>query len=114
MLNRRKKLILGFLAVCEDRKQREEEENCRKRRRIWSREIYLDRNRENVYNNLMEKLKIEGAEFYKKFVRISFDDFEFIHDKLKTRIEKQNTVMRNAISTRERLAVTLFYLASGV
>lgn len=109
---KRRRLLLGFLALCEDRKQRAEEERRRKRT-VWSREIYLDRNRESVFETLMEKLKKEGEDFYKKFVRITFDEFECIHEKIKSRIQKQDTNMRQAITTQERLAVTLFYLASG-
>ncbi|XP_018800958.1 PREDICTED: uncharacterized protein LOC108976358 [Bactrocera latifrons] len=51
--------------------------------------------------------------FTKKFVRITFVEFEEIHQKIEPLIGKKCTNMRKAISNRNRLAVTLFYLASG-
>ncbi|XP_074026096.1 uncharacterized protein isoform X2 [Leptinotarsa decemlineata] len=41
------------------------------------------------------------------------NDFRFILDKIKSKIEKQDTHLRRCISAEERLAVTLRFLATG-
>lgn len=114
IMSKRRKLILGFLSFCEEFDLVEPSPRRKRARSLWSRDIYLCRNRDNVFDNLMAKLKNEGEEFYKKFVRVSFTEFEYLHDKIKHRIQKQDTNMRKAISTQERLAATLWYLASGM
>lgn len=61
-----------------------------KKTRMWSREYYLDRDKENTFENLMTKLRREGDVLYKKFVRVSFDEFQFLHQKIKHRKLYQN------------------------
>lgn len=80
---------------------------------MWSRDMYLLRENDKVFKKLIIKLKNEGEEFYKKFVRISFTDFDYIHNRIKDKIKTKYTVMRRAITTGERLAVILWYLSSG-
>jgi hypothetical protein len=40
-------------------------------------------------------------------------DFEYLFKKLVKKIEKQDTVLRKAISAQDRLALTLRFLATG-
>lgn len=54
-----------------------------------------------------------GPEFYRQFTRISENGFKFIVEKIRNRIEKQDTHYRDAISAEERLSVALKYLAAG-
>ncbi len=44
---------------------------------------------------------------------MSTDDFQFLVEKVSPLIEKETTVMREAIPAAERLAVTLRFLATG-
>lgn len=50
---------------------------------------------------------------YRNFVRMDSSTFEELLSKVAPKITYQNTVMREAISAGERLAVTLRFLATG-
>ena len=45
--------------------------------------------------------------------RLSRDTFHHLCDKLKAAISKTDTIMRNAVQTEKRVAITLWFLASG-
>ena len=45
--------------------------------------------------------------------RMSRTTFLYLCDELRSGIEKQNTVMRRAVSTEKRVAITLWFLATG-
>ncbi len=47
------------------------------------------------------------------FLRMSDEDFQFLLNLIAPMISKQDTVMRKAISAKERFLVTLRFLASG-
>nr|CAI5828130.1 unnamed protein product [Callosobruchus analis] len=47
------------------------------------------------------------------YFRMTKDEFNFLHELIKEDIKKQNTQFRRAISTEERLAVCLRFLATG-
>jgi hypothetical protein len=58
---------------------------------------------------LLEELESEDEESYKNFLRMSADDFDYLLNKIRFAIEKQNTLIRNAIPAAERLALTSFF-----
>lgn len=88
-------------------------EKKRRGRKCWVRDWIRQRENAGIMNNLLEELKREDEECYKNFLRMSADDFNYLLEKIKFSITKQNTLMRNAISANERLALTLRFLASG-
>ena len=45
--------------------------------------------------------------------RMSRSTFLYLCDELRSGIEKQNTIMRRAVSTEKRVALTLWFLATG-
>lgn len=45
--------------------------------------------------------------------RMSKDQFEYLLERISSRIQKQHTVMRQPISSRTKLEITLKYLATG-
>uniref|UniRef100_A0A182WUS4 Uncharacterized protein n=1 Tax=Anopheles quadriannulatus TaxID=34691 RepID=A0A182WUS4_ANOQN len=49
----------------------------------------------------------------RNFIRMREDDFEYLLSMLTEQISKQNTNMRLAVTPRERLLITLRYLATG-
>lgn len=61
----------------------------------------------------MHDLTIDPSRKFENFCRKSSFDFEFILNKISPYITKVNTNMRECIPIRERLAVTLRFLASG-
>lgn len=55
----------------------------------------------------------EPSGLFENFCRMSFEDFEYLLNKIGPHIEKKDTQLRAAVPTKERLAITLRFLASG-
>nr|CAI5826517.1 unnamed protein product [Callosobruchus analis] len=66
----------------------------------------------NVRNVLVDMLKEPSGKF-DNFCRMSYEDFEILLNKVGELIQKKDTTFRCSISAKERLAVTLRFLASG-
>jgi hypothetical protein len=49
-----------------------------------------------AYNRLLSELRMQDAEYYRNFLRMSEEDFEYLATKVKSKIEKQDTTMRSA------------------
>jgi hypothetical protein len=58
-------------------------------------------------------LQRERSGKFENFCRRSGEDFEYFLNKFGPKIKKQDTNMRQAIPVKERLAVTLRFLATG-
>jgi hypothetical protein len=52
--------------------------------------------RREAYNRLLSELRMQDAEYYRNFLRMSEEDFEYLATKVKSKIEKQDTTMRSA------------------
>lgn len=61
----------------------------------------------------LSELFCEPSGEFKKFTRMSLEDFEYLLNKVLPMIAKQDTQLRKAIPPRVRLAITLRFLASG-
>ncbi|XP_023312264.1 uncharacterized protein LOC111692469 [Anoplophora glabripennis] len=85
----------------------------KKRRRFWVRDWILRREKYGAYNKLIRELKIEDAQQFKNFIRMSAVDFEELLSKVGRIIQKEDTHLRASISPSERLMVTLRFLATG-
>ncbi|XP_014246904.1 protein ANTAGONIST OF LIKE HETEROCHROMATIN PROTEIN 1-like [Cimex lectularius] len=80
----------------------------RKKRRWWKTNLY------NRRSSLLVELKsqqISGQ--YKNFTRMSPSDFDQLLTMIASKISRQDTTMRPAISPQDRLALTLRFLATG-
>jgi len=64
-------------------------------------------------SNLVNELRLEDAQQFKNFIRMSAVQFEMLLDLIKHQIVKQDTQLREAIPVYDRLMVTLRFLASG-
>lgn len=82
-------------------------------RKCWVKEWIAKRGTQGAYSKLLVELRCEDSQYFKNFLRMSASDFQFLVEKVRPKIEKQDTVMRCAISVGERLAVTLKFLAGG-
>jgi hypothetical protein len=84
----------------------------RKKRRFWERTLFK---RRNVYSgtSLMTDLGMEDSSGLKSFCRMSASDFEYLLTVIGPKISKRDTNCRSAIPVRERLAITLRFLATG-
>lgn len=79
---------------------------------MWVREL-LKRHSLGFYSDFCKDFRNNNPDLYKNFIRISPDDFEYLLEKVKPMIIKQDARMRKAISAGERLVITLRYLATG-
>ena len=67
-----------------------------------------------AYRNLMQKMSVEDPKQFRMFTRMSASNLEDILRLVGLIIAKTNTNMREAICAKERMAVTLRFLATGM
>ena len=84
-----------------------------KKRSMWVREWILQREEKGFAATLYEELKNGDENFYKNFVCMRAEDFDFLLEKVSPLIKKEDTPMRKAIPPLTRLILTLRYLATG-
>lgn len=65
------------------------------------------------HRHLVEEIKQNEPRDFNNFFRMDADSFQILLDLVKSKIQKQNTMMRDAISAEQRLEVTLRFLATG-
>lgn len=63
--------------------------------------------------NQLAELVAEPSGQFNNFTRMSLSDFEYLLQKVSPMISKTNTLKREAIPAKIRLAITLRFLASG-
>ncbi|XP_044750572.1 protein ALP1-like [Coccinella septempunctata] len=93
--------------LCDDEMQ-----HTSKKRIIWAKEWYQNRAKFS-HSGLMKELRISAPDDFKNFLRMDGKTYDELLNKVRPYIEKQDTVMRKAITTNERLSATLRFLASG-
>ena len=82
----------------------------KKNRRWWITPLYSSRKSDS---NLLQSMLIEeDTGHFKNFVRMSSADFEVLLNLIGPKIEKKNTYLRNSVLVKERLAITLRFLAT--
>lgn len=78
-----------------------------KKRRIWTREIYTETEREmhGLFSQLFDKIKKRDPDQFKRATRMGVSQFELLLALLRTKLQKQSP--RKPIDAECRLAVTL-------
>lgn len=89
----------------------EEEEENNRRRRIWSQPWFLQRH-EFGHKRLVDEFR-RSPHTFRDYLKMSEGTYVLLLSLVKEDIEKENTVMRPAISAHDRLSATLRYLATG-
>ena len=80
--------------------------------REWARPMLLERN--NQARRLVETiLEEELDKTIINFMRMSRNDFNFLLEQIGPAIQKMDTNMRPSVSAKDKLIVTLRYLATG-
>ena len=74
----------------------------------------IRKQRQGAYANLISELNVEDSEKFWQLHRLERQQFEHILAIVSPIISKCNTLMRPAFSSRERLSITLRYLARGI
>lgn len=93
----------------------EEEDKRKKRpRERWSKDWFLQRSVLSSDCHLLNELK-EGGEMadFSNYLRMDDNIFQILLRKVAPLIEKQNTIMRDAIPSHVRLIATIRFLATG-
>lgn len=86
--------------------------NRKKRRRKprwWKKELF--KKRLQYGNRLFQDMAFEDS--VKNFTRMTLADFENLVVLISPKVEKIDTHLRQAITVKERLAITLTFLATG-
>lgn len=91
----------------------EKEEKKKQKRSKCVRPLFAKRDTDGFFAEFDTQLRAQDPALFKNFVRMSADDFDYLVELLRPRIEKQDTSFRKAITVSQRLAVTLRYLATG-
>lgn len=81
-----------------------------KRRRYWIQTLYKNRLLYNG-NELYQELINDGVE--KNFARITTEELDLLCSELQSRLRRNDTNWRRAITVRERILLTLRFLATG-
>lgn len=84
----------------------------RYRKRIWMRPMLLERN-QNASNLQRKILEEELDNTIINFMRVSREEFEYLLTIVTPKIRKQDTCMRDAITARDKLIITLRFLGAG-
>jgi hypothetical protein len=83
------------------------------RRQQWTKRWLQRRQTQGVCDHLLRELEAEEPEKFRQFHRMDRGSFEDILRIVLPYIVKQDTNMRSVLKPRERLAVTLRFLATG-
>ena len=83
------------------------------RPRRWVRDWVGRRGGLGASNTLLRELAEEDPDEYRNAIRMDTSKFEELLSMVASKVQKQDTVMRPAISSKTKLEVTLRYLATG-
>ena len=72
-----------------------------------------ERERKGAYNNILQELRLDDQENFRRYIRMNTDTFEELRRLVAPLIQKKTTRLRKPISVEEKLAVTLRFLATG-
>ena len=100
-------LVLGACLAAEEIRQQEVH------RSKWVEDWLLERETRGSFALLHRELRLH-SKLFKKYLNMSVPTFDFILSKIKHRIAKEDTVMRQAIPPAERLQATLLFLICGI
>lgn len=73
----------------------------------WIHQINQRREEVGEFHQLVHELFNEHPDRFHMYFRMTKEEFNYLHGLIKNDIQKQNTQLRRAISTEERLAVCL-------
>nr|XP_034837881.1 uncharacterized protein LOC117994110 [Maniola hyperantus] len=97
--------VVGLIFALKEKKVK------RKNRSIWCKE-WLMKRRVHSHVNLLAELKMFPKDWH-NFLRMDHDTYLHLLNMVAPIIEKQDTIMRNAIPPHDRLVATLRFLSTG-
>ncbi|XP_044003548.1 uncharacterized protein LOC122849064 [Aphidius gifuensis] len=107
--------ILRILELVEIIEEEEKLEKIRKRRKCWTRRWIMKRTNDlrSTIPLAHNELCLEDTEYFNRFFRMREDLFDQLVDMVTPYIKRQDTQMRQSITPRDRVFVTLRFLATG-
>lgn len=93
-------IALTVLALCKKPKEK---------KKTWTKQLYLQRPKFSH----VRLLSVLDSNDLRNFLRMTPEVFKELLNMVRPYIEKKDTVMREAVTTGERLIVTLRFLATG-
>lgn len=85
----------------------------RRKRKCWVKPWLARRPKLGIYETLLSELRLEEENEYKNYLRMSTENFDELFRLVEKDITKQNTIMRDAISAKVKLAITIRFLSTG-
>lgn len=101
------KLLIPLLA--EELKELLENEQ----RRLWTRPWMLRRSDFGATNTVFNELEVEDPAEFRMLLRMDVQHFDTLLENITSLIQREDTVMREAISAKTKLQVALCYLVTG-
>ncbi|XP_040214550.1 uncharacterized protein LOC120944863 [Rana temporaria] len=101
-----------LIALRRQRRRRQQEERSRRQHQYWVHPMVSHRVSTGHFCNLYSELRSYPTKFM-NFTRMSVPRFDDLLERLRPRLTRMDTVMRNSVSPEERLLVTLRFLATG-
>ena len=80
---------------------------------VWLKPWFTRKYKLGVDNTLVQEFRLEDEDEYKRFLRMTPNNFNELLKLIETDIQKQNTHLRDAIPAKIKLAATLRFLATG-
>lgn len=88
-------------------------EIMQKPKRVWVKSWILRRNDLGASNCLLKELALEDPKEYFLALRMSKESFDILLNKIELSIQKNDTIMRDAIPATTKLQAVLYFLATG-
>nr|XP_055051363.1 uncharacterized protein LOC129437215 [Misgurnus anguillicaudatus] len=107
-MDAKQKLVLQTVCamICCEKKRK------RKNKRVWVKEWISIRGQQGL-SVLQKELENNDRTGFRELLRMTAEEFDFLLGRVQHLITKQDTKMRRAILPRERLSLTLRFLATG-
>ena len=104
---------LGVAIICDHLIKELSKKKLRKRRRWWVRSWVLRRQALGASNRLLRELAEEDPDAYLNHLRMNEAKFDELLTMVTPLIQKENTMMRDALPARVKLQIILRHLATG-
>ena len=101
------------LIRCKAKQRRLQMSLKKRKRRFWVRKIFR-RKHKSEYYNLVQELRLDDREYHFRYMWMSKERFDHLFSLLEEHLTKHTTKFRKPVPARERLVITLRYLASGM
>ena len=103
---------IAIAVICKKRKRRIKKQ-CRQKRSEWVKDWLTKRNELGFERTLLREFRSENEDEYRRFLRMTAENFDELLDLIKIDIQGDDTTLREAIPASLKLAATIRFLATG-